>query len=160
MKKDFNYINSLYTRVKEYKGQIEDELFCLIKGDISGIQSFLYNINMDGAVKNLRGRSFYLSYILEIIARYIVEKEGLTLSNILYCGGDHFYILAPQKSLKNIDKYREKIENVFLKAHGIDITVLLSCVSFDVSKLANKDFSEVFEKAGIELEKVKSLARL
>ncbi|QCX34074.1 type III-A CRISPR-associated protein Cas10/Csm1 [Caloramator sp. E03] len=153
---NFDNINSLYTRVKDDKSKINDELFCLIKGDISGIQSFLYNIDMDGAVKSLKGRSFYLSYILDIIARYIVEKEGLTLSNILYCGGGHFYILAPEKSLKNIDKYREKVEKVFLKAHGIDVTVLLSCVKFEVSKLADSDFSEVFEKSGIELEKLKN----
>ena len=33
----------------------------LIKGDISGIQNFLYHIQSDGASNQLRGRSFYLT---------------------------------------------------------------------------------------------------
>lgn len=158
-KGDYRKIDEIYTKVKEAKfnkEHLNENIFCLIKGDISGIQSFLYNIDMEDALKNLKARSFYVSYVLDIIARYIVDEEGLTLSNILYCGGGHFYIIAPNKTKERIDRYRREIQEVFFKAHGIDVSVLLSCVEFNIGDLATADFSKVFLAAGNKLSEEKS----
>ncbi|MBZ4663996.1 MAG: cas10 [Caloramator sp.] len=152
---DYRKIDEIYTKVKLNKELFKENVFCLIKGDISGIQSFLYNIDMEDALKNLKARSFYLSYILDIIARYIVDEEGLTLSNILYCGGGHFYIIAPNKTKERIEEYRSKIQEVLFKAHGIDVSVLLSCVEFNIGDLATADFSKVFWAAGNKLSEEK-----
>ncbi|MCX7695380.1 MAG: type III-A CRISPR-associated protein Cas10/Csm1, partial [Caloramator sp.] len=154
-KGDYRKIDEIYTKVKLNKELVKEDIFCLIKGDISGIQSFLYNIDMEDSLKNLKARSFYLSYILDIIARYIVDEEGLTLSNILYCGGGHFYIIAPNKTRERIENYKKKIQEVLFKSHGIDVSVLLSCVPFNVSDLATADFSKVFWAAGNKLSEEK-----
>lgn len=137
---------------KEYQ---DAEIFCLIKGDVSGIQNFIYNIDMDDAVKNLKARSFYISYLTEIVARYIVDEENLTTSNILYCGGGHFYILAPAKSEKNLERYREKIQKVMLQAHGLDLTVLLSSVTFSAAELDEGNFPEILHKVGQKISEEK-----
>ncbi len=141
-------ITKLYKDVSSKSHAQTEQIFCLIKGDVSGIQNFIYNIDMDNAVKNLKARSFYVSYLAEIVARYIVDKEGLTLSNILYCGGGHFYILAPSKSEKNLDHYREKIQKVMLQAHGLDLTVLLSSVTFSAAELDKGNFPEILHRVG------------
>ncbi|CCJ34758.1 type III-A CRISPR-associated protein Cas10/Csm1 [Caloramator australicus] len=152
---DSRAIDSLLTRLRN-KQTINDEVFCLLKGDISGIQDFIFNIDMEGALKSLRGRSFYVAYILDIIARYIIKNEGLSLSNILYSGGGHFYILLPAKSMDRIKQYQKYIDEVFYKAHNLEVSVLLAAEKFSVSKLATANFSEVFDGVGKRLYKEKN----
>ncbi len=69
--------------------------FLLFCGDISGIQQFVYQISSKGAYKMLKGRSFYIQLLAEILARKYVEEFALTPANILYCSGGKFYLLLP-----------------------------------------------------------------
>ena len=69
--------------------------FMLVSGDVSGIQDFLYTIPSKGALKSLRGRSFYLEIMLENFIDVLLEDLGLARTNLLYSGGGHFYLLAP-----------------------------------------------------------------
>ncbi|TDT51291.1 type III-A CRISPR-associated protein Cas10/Csm1 [Fonticella tunisiensis] len=146
-KGEFEKIEALLDKLEGGKSP-EDEIFCLLKGDISGIQGFIYNVDMDGALKALKGRSFYVAYILEIIARYIIKNEGLTLSNLLYCGGGHSYILLPAKSIDNLPKYQRFVDEVLYKAHSLDVAVLLAAERFDAGIFTNNNFSEIFDKVG------------
>lgn len=50
---------------EEKKSFRDRESFKLISGDISGIQQFIYTIPSKGALKSLRGRSFYLEILME-----------------------------------------------------------------------------------------------
>ena len=65
----------------------------LVSGDLSGIQSFIYTIPSAGALKSLRGRSFYLEILMENIADEILARAGMSRSSLLYTGGGHFYLL-------------------------------------------------------------------
>lgn len=143
------------TRAKEQDKENDDKIFCLIKGDISGIQKFLYNIDMDGAVRNLKARSFYIAYILEIISKYIIKNEGLALSNILYCGGGHFYILAPAKTRERLEFYQQKIDQVLWQAHELDLAVFLAASDISWQRFYKRDFSPVFNEVSRELEEKK-----
>src|SRR5690606_19610946 len=60
----------------------KDEKYLLIGGDISGIQDFIYRISSKGALRLLRGRSFYLEMFCEDIVHEIVERLGLSNANI------------------------------------------------------------------------------
>ena len=75
------------------------EPFLLIQGDISGVQSFLYKLASPDEAKNtakrLRGRSLFLVLLAETVARYYMRALNLPPTNLLYCGGGHFSILAP-----------------------------------------------------------------
>ncbi|MBO8161630.1 MAG: type III-A CRISPR-associated protein Cas10/Csm1 [Thermosipho sp. (in: Bacteria)] len=97
----------------------------IIKGDVSGIQSFIYNVSQEHAIKKLRGRSFYVTYLLEIVAKFIIENEGLSISNILYNGGGHFYLLVPAKTIDRLDEYQRRIDEIMFNAHGLELVVNL-----------------------------------
>lgn len=73
----------------------EDAPFLLIGGDLSGIQAYIYDIVGKGAAKNLKGRSFYLQLIVEVIVQFILDELHLYRANIVYSSGGGFYILAP-----------------------------------------------------------------
>ena len=70
-------------------GQPNDEIVvaCLLEGDISGIQRFIYTITARGATSALRGRSFYPQLLTDAAARYILHKYDLTVANLIYSGG-------------------------------------------------------------------------
>ncbi len=46
----------------------------LIKGDISGIQGFIFNVKSDGAARSLKGRSFFLKILLEVGMRLVFDS--------------------------------------------------------------------------------------
>nr|WP_320012209.1 type III-A CRISPR-associated protein Cas10/Csm1 [uncultured Desulfobulbus sp.] len=75
-------------------------LFC---GDISGIQNFIYSISSKGAFRTLKGKSFFIQLLAEIIAQEFIDSLGLTVTNILYASGGKFYLLLPNtNSIKTI----------------------------------------------------------
>jgi len=74
----------------------------LLRGDMSGIQSFIYRITSsererthENVAKRLRGRSFYVSLMADVIAEWILRQLGLTAANALFVGGGRFDLLMP-----------------------------------------------------------------
>ena len=120
----------------------ESPCFALIKGDISGIQDFVYDTDMDGASNALKGKSFYVSFLMDTIAKFIAAKESLTTANILMCGGGHFYILAPGITMSRINEYQEYIDKVMFSAHGNKLSVLLACVPVNICDFILQDKKE------------------
>lgn len=93
--------------------------FILYGGDISGIQDYIFKISQSqgigGIAKRLRGRSFYIAMLSEVLARYIICKTGLTIANINFCGGGNFEILLPNtKSVTNFLSDFERDVNSWL----------------------------------------------
>ena len=87
-----DYKEYCYQNSKKFRNM---PAFRLISGDISGIQNFIYTIPSKGALKSLRGRSFYLEILMEQIVDELLDALQLTRANLIYNGGGHFYILAP-----------------------------------------------------------------
>lgn len=76
--------------------------YLLLKGDLSGIQKFIYSDidmgepgNTEKLAQKLRGRSFYVALLTDFLANLYVQQLGLTEANILYSGGGHFLLLMP-----------------------------------------------------------------
>ena len=63
--------------------------------DISGIQSFIYNITSSGALKSLRGRSFAIEILMEHFIDELLNASELAGANLIYSGVGHCYILLP-----------------------------------------------------------------
>ncbi|WP_448515764.1 type III-A CRISPR-associated protein Cas10/Csm1 [Pseudothermotoga sp.] len=125
----------------------EDEpILGIVKGDISGIQSFIFNVSTRRGLKKLRGRSFFIAYLAEIVARYILEKEGLYAANLLFCGGGHFYILLPAKSLSRIEEYQRILDEKLFKAFNTDLSVLLVGKELRLFDMLNFDVHETLGK--------------
>ena len=74
--------------------------FILVNFALSGIQKFVYSIPSDGALKNLRGRSFYVNILMEFLTDQFLDRFGLSRANVLYIGGGSVTLLLP--NLKNI----------------------------------------------------------
>ena len=102
----------LYSRENDLKQTDTQEVYKIINGDISGIQKFIYKVSspdeaQSGMSKRLRGRSLYLTLLTEAIANKIILDLNLDSSNILFCGGGRFTIIAP-----NIDKTDEVLKEI------------------------------------------------
>ncbi|MDI6844892.1 MAG: type III-A CRISPR-associated protein Cas10/Csm1, partial [Candidatus Saccharicenans sp.] len=100
----------------------------LVAGDISGIQSFLYEVTSEKALKGLRARSFYIQLISEVLARAILKEFDLPETNLIYCGGGNFYLLIPalsdfEQRLRTVQK---KFDTVLLEAHKGKLAVILA----------------------------------
>lgn len=107
----------LFSNEMELLDNDSQEVFKIINGDISGIQDFIYKISapndaQSGMNKRLRGRSLYLTLLNESIADMLINQLDLDSSNIIFCGGGRFTILAP-----NTSKTDEIIENINLEVN-------------------------------------------
>jgi CRISPR-associated protein Csm1 len=111
----------------------------LIKGDISGIQNFIYHTSdatsgqpAEGKnkAKRLRGRSFYITLLTETIADYFIYELGLQEANILYCGGGHFTILAPNEpEIENkIYELQIRINRFFFESFQLRLVLVIASI--------------------------------
>lgn len=83
---------------------LKKKVFMVFSADISGIQSFIYNISSKGALKGLRARSFWLEVMLENIIDDMLDRLELPRCNVMYTGGGHTYLILP-----NTDRVRAEI---------------------------------------------------
>jgi len=74
----------------------------MARGDLSGIQGFIYRITRPagdatfrGVAKRLRGRSFYLALLGDAAGDWLIRRLGLPSANLLFCGGGRFDLLIP-----------------------------------------------------------------
>lgn len=142
------YLFSLEDKLTQTDTQ---DVYKIISGDISGIQHFIYRVQTpeiasSGMSKRLRGRSLYLTLLTEAISNKIVSDLNLDSSNILFCGGGRFTIIAP-----NTTKTDEIIENISdeVNAYFIDkfnAELFLNMVSIHACGDDLGKFDEVLSK--------------
>ena len=136
---------------EEEKGALGDNKFLLIGGDVSGVQKFIYSITSKGAAKGLRGRSFYLELFSESIAKYILRELDLPITNLLYCGGGHFYILAPSIVDTDLKRLRGEIAERLLKIHRGELYLVLDWLFLSADDFKKEKFGRAWEEIGIKL---------
>jgi CRISPR-associated protein Csm1 len=127
---------------------IETTKFLLIAGDLSGIQSFIYNISSDGALKSLRARSFFLELIVEEIVHRLLEQLQLPRSNVIYAGGGNIYILAADTEIsKNaIVEVRDLVNNWFVSEYQGNIFLAIDSIDFPQADVGNTNFAKYWTK--------------
>lgn len=137
---------------KSSKEELEvPEKYLLVGGDVSGIQDFIYRISSKGALRLLRGRSFYLEMFCEDIVHEIVERLGLPKANILYSGGGNFYILAPNtQETKDILKNLESELETWLIDNRLSSSLYLALSWIPFSEDEFGKFSEMWIKVNQE----------
>lgn len=129
--------------------------FCaLVKGDLSGMQEFLYLLTSDGAARGLRGRSFYLQLLTETIARYVLRQFHLTDANLLFAGGGDFYLLLPLTDLHNkLDELRRQISKKLWQAHEGDLSLTIECVELSARDFLESESGEGFAAKWAEVSR-------
>jgi CRISPR-associated protein Csm1 len=123
------------------KPETETKLIFL-KGDISGIQKFLYGItNIKGVAKRLRGRSSFLALLSDLIAKVLLDKFGYPFVNILYSGGGHFEIVLgyEERIEKELDKFSKEVEEILFKNFYGALGLALGYTEITLSELRNKE---------------------
>lgn len=118
-----------------------EKIYLLISGDISGIQDFIYTIPSKGALKTLRGRSLYIDLLLEEFIDEYLEQIGLSRANVLYSGGGHFYILAPniEDTKKSIDKLQSKMNRWLMENIGINLYLAIGTAECSANNLMKSE---------------------
>jgi len=95
---------AIATAISNHNNQI-----CLVAGDLSGIQKFIYTIASSGALKSLRARSFYLELVTEEVVQQLLAMLNLPRSSVIYAGGGNLYLLAPSGIEAQISEKAEEI---------------------------------------------------
>ncbi len=81
--------------------------YLLVGGDFPGIQDFVYRISSKGALKGLRGRSFFLELLTHHVVAELLQPFRLSRANVLLAGGGRLDVLLP-----NTAKAKECVETV------------------------------------------------
>jgi len=114
----------------------EAERFCLIVGDLSGIQDYIFDITSIGAgggvAKRLRARSFYLSILADVLSHQVAQRFGVPLGNVIMASGGKFYILVPNQTglAGQVEHLQQEIDHWFHQQFNGEIAVHLAHVAF------------------------------
>lgn len=122
----------------------QQEVALLIGGDLSGVQDWLYTFGSSGAARTLRGRSFYLQLLTEVIAFYLLDKLRLPMANLLYAGGGNFYILAPVQQEATVMALQKEISSKLLQMHSGALYMALACTPLTEARLKDKALGEAW----------------
>lgn len=144
----YNFLKETYPEKLNGNDLLKDEIlnpppdikpYLLVGGDISGVQKFIYTITSKGALKSLKGRSFYLELLTEHVISELIDKLSLTRCNIIFSGGGHFYILSynTPSAIEAISNVKREIDNFLLDEFKGTLQVHLSYVPFDKNGFRN-----------------------
>lgn len=127
-----------------------DYPFLIILGDISGIQKFIYTISSKGALRSLKGRSFFLELFTEHVIDELITKLGLTRTNLLSHAGGNFTILAPntEKSKSTILSVKESARDYLFKEFAGELYLHLEYAEVGIEEFVESDkvYAKVREK--------------
>lgn len=88
----------------------------IIKGDVSGIQDFIFNIQSEGAARMLKTRSFFIQVAVELCIEKIMldfkKNEPKVISD---CGGSFFIECRSEPNRSDLDKLKEQINKELIK---------------------------------------------
>lgn len=128
--------------------------------NISGIQSFIYNIASNKAAKSLKGRSFYLKLLMDSLLQKIIDHKDIdvNIGHIIYNSGGKMYLLLPniervKKALLNLEK--EIIENI-LQTHKNRLYVCMDWLTFGY----DDDLNLICKEINTKLTKKNQLSQL
>jgi len=117
-----------------YYEQDLDDPIILINGNLSGIQDFIFDVESKKAAQKLKGKSYFIQLLTDVISKYLLENLELKSANLLYNGGGNFFILAPAYLEQKISQHFSVIYRI-LKELNIYL-------AFGISKVSIKDFSD------------------
>jgi CRISPR-associated protein Csm1 len=124
----------------------------LVRGDLSGIQNFIYRITRpesktEHVAKRLRGRSFYLSLLVEIIVDWILREFCLPPTCALFVGGGRFDLMLPSNSKKKLDQLTTRLDQWLIDKFRGELSMQISSC-----ELLSDDFKDM-RNAYLKLDK-------
>lgn len=164
---EFEYLKSKTAfAVCLHHAQVANETtypFLLFCADISGIQSFIYDIHSKKASKSLKGRSFYLQLLIDSLLERYIKATETTICNVIYSSGGKFFMLLPNTtSVKTVlDQLEKDITNELYKLHNDTLSIVTGAVPFriDADYIIAVD-DDILDKNDKEDEPIKNLRQL
>ncbi len=138
--------------LNEIESNPEKDVCLIIAGDISGVQNFIFDIPSKGAAKSLRGRSLYLDLLCEFIAKFILKNLNLPISNLLYCGGANFQMIAGLKDEDRLKDLKKQIHEILWDVHRGEIYIAIAWEKLNAMDISQPD--KLNEKYKILFSKV------
>ncbi|NPA52087.1 MAG: type III-A CRISPR-associated protein Cas10/Csm1 [Aquificae bacterium] len=143
----------------EFEEKLKDKnVFLHLKGDISGIQKFIYNVyqGKGGIAKTLRGRSFYVAMLPEVLSRYILNELGYPISNLLYSGGGIFEILVAntEENRKKLKEIEDKINEFLARKFEADLGLSIGTYEYSPVELMT-NYENILERLNESLDNAK-----
>jgi CRISPR-associated protein Csm1 len=134
----------------------QDNGLALLVADLSGIQSYLFelaNVGVGGVARSLRARSFLLSQITTLFAWSLLDRLGLPPSNLLLDSGGKFYLLfAPTPdALSALEQAQREAAAWFLKTLNGELVLNVAQTTFAPAKLEAGQFSDVWQAVNREM---------
>lgn len=135
-------------------------LCLLVRGDVAGIQGWLYRIaRAEGeehrrTAKRLRGRSFFLVLLTEAIAQWLRRQAKMPPCNLLFCGGGVFDVLVPTAMEPSLPQWEQSLSEGLLKEFQGDLHVHLAWVPvaaidfYEFGQLQRRLFAALERKKG------------
>ena len=139
----------------------KEKMFLLYTLDISGIQSFIYTISSEGALKGLRARSFYLEILMEHIVDCLLADSGLSRTNLVYCGGGRCSLLLPntENTRLKIKSYIKETNKWFMDNFGTALFIAgggSECCANDLRDTPQGSYKALYKNIYQELSSSKS----
>ncbi len=127
----------------------DKKMILLYSMDLSGIQKFIYTIRSEGALRNLRSRSFYLDIVMENIIDELLDRAGLSRANLIYSGGGHCYLLLPNTAVmkQTVDLIEQQTNEWFMNQFGIALYLAggyAECSANDLENKPNGSYSALY----------------
>ncbi|MGM0648497.1 MAG: type III-A CRISPR-associated protein Cas10/Csm1 [Bacteroidota bacterium] len=104
--------------------------------DLSGIQSFIYDIASKKAAQSLKGRSFYLQLLMDAILQKFKDKSiGAKAGHTLYASGGKAYLLLPnttevKEKIFGKEGIKETVEDELWAEHKGKLAINIDAVGF------------------------------
>lgn len=132
----YEYVKSLaaFAQCLYYVDPNEKHPFLLLCADISGIQSFIYDIHSNRAAMSMKGRSFYLHLLLDSLISKILDISDLPICNLIYSSGGKAYLLLPnteevRANLKNLET--SILQRLFSDYHN-SLYIVMDYITFNL----------------------------
>jgi len=142
------------------RGESGGALCRFVRGDIGGIQDFIFRVaregeDTSGVARRLRGRSFLVALVSQVAARALARRLGLPGACVLYCGGGSFSALLPATSEAEdaVRQLREDASRYVLRATRGTLSVRLASQPLSADDFS--DFGAVYRETSRALNEEK-----
>jgi CRISPR-associated protein Csm1 len=141
-----------------------DKAFIIYEAQINGIQRFLYKVSKADVEnenfslpKALRGRSFFISILPELLSRYLLEKLQYPITNILYVGGGNLQLILPNinKVKDTLKEFKKDLSEYLHEEFHLDLTITDGYVELSQEDLKDNKLKDKILELQIELDEDK-----
>ncbi|AFC22958.1 CRISPR-associated protein, Csm1 family [Saprospira grandis str. Lewin] len=133
---DFNRLRAavVYSLCQlEQEEQQEEKAFALVRADISGIQNYIYGIASKNASKNLKGRSFYIQLLGDVVLQLLMKELELVDGQVIYASGGNFFLLLPHTKklqatldLEGEGSFIQRLQKALFKQYAEKLSVIMA----------------------------------